>query len=77
MQKLYRTETTQQHLSALVDLIGEGAVLEGPEADEFPRAVEDALRKSVIDTIRGGSSEIMREIIAEQHLGLPRNRPGG
>ena len=41
----------------------------------FPRAVEDAFRKSVVTTIYGGTSEIMREIIAERHLGLPRARP--
>jgi 3-oxocholest-4-en-26-oyl-CoA dehydrogenase alpha subunit len=43
--------------------------------EDFPAAVEDAFRKSVVTTIYGGTSEIMREIIAERHLGLPRARP--
>jgi alkylation response protein AidB-like acyl-CoA dehydrogenase len=28
-------------------------------------------------TIYGGTSEVMREIIAEKRLGLPRSRPAG
>jgi hypothetical protein len=27
--------------------------------------------------VYGGASEILRDIIAERRLGLPRNRPGG
>jgi 3-oxocholest-4-en-26-oyl-CoA dehydrogenase alpha subunit len=32
-------------------------------------------RCSVASTIYGGSSEILRSLIAEQLLGLPRSRP--
>ena len=38
--------------------------------------VEFAFRNSLVDTIYGGTSEIMREIIAAGRLGLPRSRPG-
>ena len=36
--------------------------------------VEHAFRHAVVTTIYGGSSEVQREIIAGQGLGLPRNR---
>jgi alkylation response protein AidB-like acyl-CoA dehydrogenase len=85
LSKLFSTESRQRYLSALMDFIGESAVLTGnPGArhgsgdgsgEDFPAAVEDAFRKSVVTTIYGGTSEIMREIIAERHLGLPRARP--
>jgi alkylation response protein AidB-like acyl-CoA dehydrogenase len=76
MSKLFSTERNQVNLSDLVDLIGTEATVQWPDADGFPSSVESALRKSVVSTIYGGSSEVMREIIAERQLGLPRNRPG-
>jgi hypothetical protein len=76
LAKLYTTEGDQRNLSSLLDLIGEDAVLQGEEGDDFVRAVEAAHRKAVVGTIYGGTSEIMREIIAERKLGLPRSRPG-
>ena len=77
VQKLYSTEHNQRQLAGLLDLIGEAAVLQGDSADGFPGAVENAFRKSVVSTIYGGSSEVMREIVAERRLGLPRTRPRG
>ena len=73
--KLLANESAQQHLSALLDLIGEEAVIQDPTSGSFPQAVESSFRKAVFTTIAGGSSEIMREIIAERALGLPKNRP--
>ena len=47
------------------------------DSDEAPLdgAVDAAFRYGIVGTIYGGSSEIMREIVAQRHLGLPRNRP--
>jgi alkylation response protein AidB-like acyl-CoA dehydrogenase len=75
VHKLFSTESVQQHLAGLLDLIGEDAVIQDPTSDSFPQAVENSFRKAVFSTIAGGSSEVMREIIAERALGLPRNRP--
>jgi alkylation response protein AidB-like acyl-CoA dehydrogenase len=75
VHKLFSTETEQQHLASLLDLIGGDAVLQDPVSDSFPHAVESAFRKAVLGTIAGGSSEVQREIIAERALGLPKNRP--
>lgn len=75
--KLFSTENNQKDLVTLLNLIGERAVLQHADADPFPGAVEDAFRKSVVTTIYGGTSEVMREIIAERQLGLPRVRPAG
>lgn len=39
--------------------------------------LEEGFRAAGVTTVYGGASEILREIIAERRLGLPRNRPGG
>jgi alkylation response protein AidB-like acyl-CoA dehydrogenase len=45
-----------------------------------PEAVDGGIfewhyRSAVASTIYGGSSEVLRSLIAEQRLGLPRSRP--
>ncbi|GAA3382509.1 acyl-CoA dehydrogenase family protein [Cryptosporangium minutisporangium] len=76
MAKLYTSEAAQRQHAALLDLIGPEAVLD-QRAPDAPLAgeVEFAFRNSLVDTIYGGTSEIMREIIAAGRLGLPRSRP--
>jgi alkylation response protein AidB-like acyl-CoA dehydrogenase len=76
MQKLFKTESAQRHYSDTLDILGVEGLLEpgaagAPDNGRF----EAEFRTSVVETIRGGSSEILREIIAERRLGLPRNRP--
>ncbi|MFC4944281.1 acyl-CoA dehydrogenase family protein [Pseudonocardia sp. GCM10023141] len=75
--KLYSTEVAQRHQSDMLDIIGAEAVMHrDAEGAPLGAAVEEAFRYSVVGTIYGGSSEIMREIIAERQLGLPRVRDG-
>ncbi len=73
--KLFSAESAQRQHWDLLDILGAEAVLRR-EADDAPltAAVEEAFRRGVVGTIYGGSSEIMREIVAERVLGLPRVR---
>jgi len=76
MAKLFTSEAAQRQHRALLDLLGPEAVLD-QRAPDAPLGgeVEFAFRNSLVDTIYGGTSEIMREIIAAGRLGLPRSRP--
>jgi alkylation response protein AidB-like acyl-CoA dehydrogenase len=73
--KLFSAESAQRQHWDLLDILGAEAVI-GREAGNAPlsAAVEEAFRRGVVGTIYGGSSEIMREIVAERVLGLPRSR---
>ena len=73
--KLFSAEHNQHHHWDLLDILGAEAVLQR-ESGVAPlsAAVEEAFRAGVVGTIYGGSSEIMREIVAERVLGLPRAR---
>jgi alkylation response protein AidB-like acyl-CoA dehydrogenase len=73
--KLFSAESAQRQHWDLLDILGAEAVLRR-EAGDAPlaAAVEEAFRRGVVGTIYGGSSEIMREIVAERVLGLPRAR---
>jgi 3-oxocholest-4-en-26-oyl-CoA dehydrogenase alpha subunit len=75
-RKLWGTETEQRHASDILDILGPEAILKR-EAGDAPlgAAIEEMFRYGVVETIYGGSSEIMREIVAERQLGLPRARP--
>jgi hypothetical protein len=73
--KLFSAESAQRQHWDLLDILGAEAVLHR-EAGDAPlgAAVEEAFRRGVVGTIYGGSTEIMREIVAERVLGLPRVR---
>ena len=78
MTKLFRSESDQRQHREALDVLGAEGLL-APDADGAPLdgALELGFRASVVETIYGGSSEIMREMIAEGRLGLPRNRAKG
>ncbi|MFD0689509.1 acyl-CoA dehydrogenase family protein [Actinomadura fibrosa] len=77
MSKLFYSEASQRHYSDALDILGAAGVL-APDAPGAPAggAFERDFRAAVVTTIYGGASEVLRDVIAERHLGLPRNRPG-
>ena len=76
MRKLFWSESAQRHYSDALDILGAEGVL-AADASGAPVAgkLEQGFRAAVVTTVYGGASEILREIIAERRLGLPRNRP--
>jgi alkylation response protein AidB-like acyl-CoA dehydrogenase len=59
-----------------MDLCAPDALLQGREGGgaRGPGAVEFAYRLSTATSIYGGTSEIMKSIVAQLGLGLPRSR---
>ena len=69
-------ESAQRHYSDTLDILGaEGVLAPGAADTPFGGKFEHDFRAAVVTTVYGGASEILREIIAERRLGLPRNRP--
>jgi alkylation response protein AidB-like acyl-CoA dehydrogenase len=76
MSKLFASESVQRSTGELMELLGADALLPETEADSPAEgAIEFEWRKSAVGTIYAGTSEVMRTLIAERHLGLPRGRP--
>jgi alkylation response protein AidB-like acyl-CoA dehydrogenase len=78
MARILAAETLIEHASELLELVGPAALLArdaaGAVAGGFP---EYAFRYAPGTTIYGGSTEIFRNMVAEQQLGLPRSTPRG
>ncbi len=75
MTKLFSSEAYKRHCQELQDLLGPDGLLTHHNADApLGGLVEEHVRHSPVTTIYGGTSEISRNLIAEMHLGLPRNR---
>jgi alkylation response protein AidB-like acyl-CoA dehydrogenase len=75
MAKLYSASAFQTSTADLLDLVGADALLhESEPGAPVAGVLEYQWRKSPVVTIYGGTNEILRTIIAERHLGLPRTR---
>ena len=78
MRKLFSSERVQHNTAAALDVLGPlGVLADGSPGAPHQGLFEREFRQSVVKTIYGGSSEIMRDLIAQRHLGLPKNRPRG
>jgi alkylation response protein AidB-like acyl-CoA dehydrogenase len=75
--KLLGAEHGQRIHELLVDLLGaEGLLLPERTADGWQAGSQEAFLRSRAYTIEGGTSEVMRNILAERVLGLPRDDHG-
>ena len=73
---LFGPETYVAWSAEVIDMVGPAGMISWDD----PQAVaggtfEYHYRSAVASTIYGGSSEVLRSLIAEQRLGLPRSRP--
>ena len=74
MNKLFGTETLLSDASDLLDLMAPDSLLtKGEEGAAAEGEAEFAYRVGAAGTIYGGSSEVIRSLIAQQALGLPRS----
>jgi alkylation response protein AidB-like acyl-CoA dehydrogenase len=69
--KLFSTEAFIADSADLLDLTAPESLLRG---DEGLALIERGYRHSTATNVYGGSSEIMRSMVAERRLGLPRSR---
>jgi len=74
MAKLYSSDTLVLATSELIDMLGSYAVIADSAVDSHAAAVHHAFLVAPGTTTYGGTVEIMRSLIAERHLGLPRSR---
>ncbi len=75
MAKLFTTEHYQRAADDLIDILGvEGLRRHGETGAPADGWIEATYRHCQVTTIYGGTSEVLRGIIAERGLGLPRGR---
>jgi alkylation response protein AidB-like acyl-CoA dehydrogenase len=75
MRKLFTAEAWIEDSADMIDLCAPDSILAaGAEGVVAGGAVELDYRRSASLSVYGGSSEIMRSIIAQLALGLPRSR---
>lgn len=73
---LFGPETYVAWSKEVVDMVGPTATVDWTDPEAVLGGVfEFHYRSAVASTIYGGSSEVLRSLIAEQLLGLPRSRP--
>jgi alkylation response protein AidB-like acyl-CoA dehydrogenase len=69
--KVFGTEAFISDSADLLDLAAPQSLIRGKEGLGI---VEEGYRHSTATTIYGGSSEVLRSMVAERRLGLPRSR---
>jgi alkylation response protein AidB-like acyl-CoA dehydrogenase len=75
MRKLFYTEADQRRYSDALDILGtEGVLAPGASGAPGDGTFEHDFRNAVVTTVYAGTSEILRDIIAQHGLGLPRTR---
>lgn len=73
---LFGPETYVRWSKEIVDMVGPESMVDWEDAEAIQAGTfEYHYRSAVASTIYGGSSEVLRSLIAEQLLGLPRSRP--
>jgi hypothetical protein len=73
---LFGPESYVHWSKEVMDMVGPAAMADWTDPDAVVGGtLEYHFRCSVASTIYGGSSEVLRSLIAEQLLGLPRSRP--
>jgi alkylation response protein AidB-like acyl-CoA dehydrogenase len=77
MAKLYATDALVRNSSDTLDAAGAEGLRAHGAASWAAAHLEHAYMHSHVTTIYGGTSEILRGVIAERRLGMPRNRPKG
>lgn len=74
MAKLFTTEHYQRSASDLVDMLGaDGVRRHGDPSAPADGWIEQTERHCQVTTIYGGTSEVLRGIIAQRGLGLPKS----
>ena len=73
---LFGPETYVAWSKEVLDMVGPLGTVEWADPECVAGGVfEYHFRSAVASTIYGGSSEVLRSLISEQSLGLPRSRP--
>jgi alkylation response protein AidB-like acyl-CoA dehydrogenase len=73
--KVYATEALLRHSGALLDATGLAGLLPaGATGAAADGELQHLYREAQIATIYGGTSEVLRGVVAERRLGLPRSR---
>jgi alkylation response protein AidB-like acyl-CoA dehydrogenase len=73
---LFGPETYVAWSKEIIDMVGPAGTVDWTDSEAVEGGTfEYHYRSAVASTIYGGSSEVLRSLIAEQLLGLPRSRP--